>query len=92
MARAAGRNADAWSLWRKTSTRAPAELVAGVEGLQLLFGIDETPANGDMAVERYVDASAVGGNAVLAMHVSVVLSGVDGAPRRTFARTVAFRN
>ena len=92
VARAAGRNADAWSLWRKTSTRAPAELVAGVEGLQLLFGIDETPANGNTAVERYVDASAVGGNAVLAMHVSVVLSGIDGAPRRTFARTVAFRN
>lgn len=89
---ARGVDAGTWSLWRKTSTRAPAELVAGVEGLQLLYGIDETPANGVSAVERYVEADAVGGSTVLAMHVSVVLSGVDGGPRRTFARTVALRN
>ena len=92
VARSAGTTAsdERWSLWRKTSTAAPAELVAGVEDMQLLFGIDATPDDVD-AVERYVAASAIGRNAVRTVHVTVTLAN-DGAQPRAFTKTVALRN
>ena len=92
VARSAGTTAsdERWSLWRKTSTAAPAELVAGVEDMQLLFGIDATPDDVD-AVERYVAASAIGRNAVRTVHIAVTLAN-DGAQPRTFTKTVALRN
>ena len=86
------------SLWRKTSTQAPAELVQGIDELQLLFGIDTTPNNGDRAPNRYVRADAIGANSVSAVHVSVVASSVDAVTAddrvhtETFSRTVALRN
>ena len=91
------RGRTAWSLWRKTSTAAPAELVQGIEELQLLFGIDGTPDDGDRSPNRYVRADAIGARPVRTVHVSVAASSVDavaadGVTVQTFSRTVALRN
>ncbi len=48
--------ADATSLWRRVAMDLPAELVEGVEQMQLQFGID---TNGDSIVDNYVTANAV---------------------------------
>ena len=89
------------SLWRKTSTAAPAELVQGIEELQLLFGIDTTPTDDVRAPNRYVRADSIGANPVRTVHVSVTASSVDAVTAaeaaervltRTFSRTVALRN
>ena len=95
------------ALWRKTSTAAPAELVQGIEDLQLLFGIDTTPTDDSRAPNRYVRADSIGANPVRTVHIAVTASSVDavtvaeaagtaGAVERvlvrTFSRTVALRN
>ena len=86
------------SLWRKTSTAAPAELVQGIEDLQLLFGIDTTPGDDVSAPNRYVRADSIGAHPVRAVHVAVTASSVDAVTAdervfaRTFSRTVALRN
>lgn len=101
VARAAGSNnrgEQAWSLWRKTSAAAPAELVRGIDDLQLLYGIDSTPDDAALAPERYVAAPHVGASAVRSLHISVRASSVDAIDpsrrvlRQTFSRTVARRN
>lgn len=92
------RGRAARSLWRKTSTSAPAELVQGIDDLQLLFGIDTTPNDDSPAPNRYVRADAIGANRVRAVHVSVTASSVDAVTAvdqplaETFSRTVALRN
>ena len=92
------RGQPAWSLWRKTSAAAPAELIQGIDDMQLLFGIDSTPADASRAPDRYVTAQQIGAGAVRSLHVSVQASSVDvvdsaaGVLRQTFSRTVAMRN
>lgn len=44
------------SLWRKVTDRAPEELAAGVEGMQILYGED---TDNDRSVNRYVTADNV---------------------------------
>ena len=88
---AARRGAERWALWRKTSTAPPRELVAGVEDLQLLLGVDATD-DGIDGVERYVVGPAVGGNAVRALHITATLSDAEGNQPRAFTKTVALRN
>ena len=97
VARSANNRPGLPSLWRKTSTAAPAELVQGIVDLQLLFGIDTTPADDVRAPNRYVRAPAIGTGPVRAVHLSVTASSMDaaapgGALTRTFSRTVALRN
>lgn len=100
VARGAGRDnrgGTVWSLWRKTSAARPAELVRGVEELQVLFGVLESPAAA-AGPARLMRPSRVPPNAVVrSVHVSVTASSVaavgDGAPvRHTFAATFAVRN
>ena len=91
------RGQTVWSLWRKTSTAAPAELVQGIDELQLLFGVDTTPGDGEQAPNRYVRADAIGIHPVRTLHVSVTASSVDAVAAdrtlvQTFSRTVALRN
>jgi len=87
-----------WSLWRKVSQAAPVELVEGIEDLQVLFGIDTTPANNLAAANRYVTYDQVGTNAIRSLRVTMTASSVDvvtdtGQPlRRTFSQTISFRN
>ena len=87
-----------WSLWRKVSQAAPVELVEGIEDLQILFGIDTTPANTLAAANRYVTFDQVGTNAIRSLRISMTASSVDvvtdnGQPlRRTFSQTISLRN
>ena len=81
------------SLWRKSGTRGPAELVQGIEDLQVLLGMD---TDGDGAVNRYASAASAVGR-VRSVRMAVTATGVDavdggGILRRTFVRTVALRN
>lgn len=101
VARAAGENnrgAPVWSLWRKTAGARPAELVRGVDGLQVVFGVDQSPGDAVSAPDRLAPPSRVPANAaVRSVHVAVTASAVaavgDDAPvRRTFAATFAVRN
>ena len=84
-----------WSLRRKAGKSAQ-QLVAGIEDLQVLYGIDGTPGD-DSGPEQYVTADRIGTAAVQAIHVTVVASSVDAAMedaplRRAFAQTIAVRN
>ena len=87
------RGARSGALWRKRSTERPAELVEGIEALQVLLGID---ADGDGAVDRYAHPSAAAGMAVRAVRFAVTATSVDAVDgavlRRAFSRTVALRN
>ena len=89
-------NPPAWGLWRKTGTAAPAELVPGIDDLQLLLGVDDTPDGGGRAPQRYATADAIGIGVARTLHVAVtaIAPAAGGEPqrRRTFAQTVALRN
>ena len=99
VARAAGANnrgESAWSLWRKTSAERPAELVRGIDELQVLFGVDESPNDAVAAVERLSPPGAATGT-VRSVQVTITASTVDAAgsgppARRTFGATFAVRN
>ena len=90
------RGEPGWSLWRKT--RRADEVVAGVEDLQLMFGIDTTPDDGLDTPQRYVHAGGIGLGVVRAVQVTVKVSSVDAVAEgdrklmRTFSQTVAVRN
>jgi type IV pilus assembly protein PilW len=85
-------------LWRKVSEDPPVELVEGIEGLQVRFGIDTTPNNNVAAANRYVTFDQVGANIIRALRITVAANSVDvvtdaGQPlRRTFSQTISFRN
>lgn len=89
--------ADAtWSLWRKTSAERPAELVRGIDDLQLLFAVDESPNDALVAPQRWASAGGATG-AVRSVHVAVTagvvdVSGGGATMRRTFAATFTVRN
>lgn len=96
------RGRPVWSLWRKTSTAPPAELVQGIDELTLLFGVDAAPADGVDAPTRYLDvnelAALPGTPPVRTVRFTVTASSVDVVTadeqvlRQTFSRTVALRN
>jgi type IV pilus assembly protein PilW len=85
------------SLWRKFGTQAPAELVEGVEDLQVLYGVD---TDNDNVPNRYVTFQNVADLAdVVTMRVSITANSVDvvndvgdGLIRRTFTNTIALRH
>ena len=97
IARGTGRNnagSIPSSLWRKTTTDAPVELIQGIEDLQVRLGLD---GNRDGAVDRYALAGDAGGRDVRSIDVRVTANSVDAvegaAPmRRTFSRVIAVRN
>lgn len=101
VARGAGlnnRDETVWSLWRKTGVDRPAELVQGVDDLQVLFGVDLTPGDGVNAPNRYLPPGQVGANPVRSIHFLATVSSVDAVTadiqvfRRSFSWTVALRN
>ena len=85
-----------WSLWRKTG-RAD-EVVAGIDDLQVLYGIDPTPDDADVAPRRYVTGDGIGAGIVRAVHLRVTASSVDAVGdddrplAQTVSQTVALRN
>ena len=101
VARGAGlnnRDETVWSLWRKTGADRPAELVQGVDDLQVLFGVDLTPGDGVDAPNRYLPPGQAGANPVRTIHFVATVSSVDAVTaddevlRRSFLWTVALRN
>ncbi|MDE0350902.1 MAG: PilW family protein [Gammaproteobacteria bacterium] len=88
------RGVPPWSLWRKSGTGRPAELVQGVEDLQVLLGVD---TDGDGVPNRYVPPQTGPATSIRAIRMAVTANGVDVLPgegtlRRTFVQTVAVRN
>lgn len=101
VARGAGlnnRGEIVWSLWRKTGADRPAELVQGVDDLQVVFGVDLTPGDGVDAPNRYLPPGQVGANPIRTIHFVATVSSVDSVLtddrvlRRSFPWTVALRN
>jgi type IV pilus assembly protein PilW len=86
------------SLWRRSGTQAPSELVEGVWDLQVSFGIDTTPNDNNLSANRYVDFNSMGLNDVVrALRLEVTTSTVDVVvgdepTRRTFVQTISLRN
>ena len=97
VARGTGRNnvgSVPASLWRKTTTDAPVELIQGVEDMQVRLGLD---GNGDGAVDRYAIPGEVAGQVVRSIDVQLTANSVDGVDgvepmRRTFSRVITLRN
>jgi len=85
------------SLWRKFAGQPPAELVEGVEDLQVLYGLD---TDGDRVPNRYRRIQNISDTndivtvrvAVTANSVDEVIEDGDGLLRRTFTKTIALRN
>ena len=90
------RGEPGWSLWRK-SGRAD-EVVSGVDDLQVLYGIDTTPDDADVAPKRYVTGDDIGSGVVRTVWLRVTASSVDAVSEddqpvvQTVSQTVALRN
>lgn len=90
------RGEPGWALWRKAG-RAD-EVVSGVDDLQVLYGIDTTPDDSDVAPVRYVTADGIGAAVVRAVWIRVTASSVDVVSEddqpleQTISQTVALRN
>ncbi len=86
------------SLWQKVGTAAPVELVAGVEDLQVLYGIDTTLGDNEPNVNQYVAFDAVPNtNQIVSLNVTITVNSVDEDAdgvllRRTSSETVLLRN
>ena len=97
IARGTGRNnvgSAPFSLWRKTTTDAPAELIQGIEDLQVRLGLD---GNGDGAADHYALPGDAVGKDVRSIDVRVTANSVDAVEgaepmRRTSSRVIALRN
>ena len=89
------RGERSWSLWRKTH-RAD-EVVAGVDDLQVLYGIDATD-DADLAPQRYLRADGIASGAVRSVRFTVTVSSIDAVTEAdepltwTISQTVALRN
>jgi type IV pilus assembly protein PilW len=86
------------SLWRRSGTNAPQELIEGVWDLQVRFGIDTTPNDNNRSANRYVDFNSVAANDVVrALRLEITTSTIDVVvgdepTRRTFVQTISLRN
>ena len=90
------RGESGWSLWRKAD-RAN-EVVSGVDDLQVLYGVDTTPDDSNVAPVRYVAADRIGAGVVRSVWIRVTASSVDAVNEddqpleQTISQTVALRN
>ena len=90
------RGEPVFALWRKVGDASVAELLRGIDDMQLLLAVDSTPTDADRRADRYLSPANLGGEAVRAVHVELLASSIDAAAgdrplRRVFARTVALR-
>ena len=83
------------SLWRKRGQQAPAELVEGIQGLNLLYG-EDTDADG--VPNRYRQIHQIGNREnIVTMRVTISATSIDAVRdgevlQRDFTKTVAIRN
>ena len=89
------------SLWRKSGTNPPVELVEGVRDLQVWYGIDTTPVDDIVTPNRYVTADQIAADDIVrALRVQIVASTIDVVSdnandepiTRTFSQTISLRN
>lgn len=86
------------SLWRRSGTNAPQELIEGVWDLQVSFGIDTTPNDNNRSANRYVDFNSIAATDVVrALRLEITTSTIDVVvgdepTRRTFVQTISLRN
>ena len=87
------------SLWRKTAAAAPVELVEGIVDLQVLFGVDTTPADDIDAPNQYLGSSLVNATDVIrTLRIQItastidVVTGNEQTVERTFSQTISLRN
>ncbi len=79
------------SLWRRTGTAAPAELVEGLHDLQVWFGVDTGPLDDVTGVNRQVRFNDVpSGAGIRTIYVRVAAG--EPPDLRTFGQTFALRN
>ncbi|MDA0271658.1 MAG: PilW family protein [Proteobacteria bacterium] len=62
------------SLWRKSGTTAPVELVEGIENLQILYGVS---TDGNLTPNRYRRANEVDMKEVITVRVTVIANTID---------------
>ncbi len=87
------------ALWRKAGTDAPQELIAGIDNMQVLYGVDTTLNDGVPNANQYVEFDAVPDvDQVVALRVTLDVTSVDAVTddgaqlERTFSKTILLRN
>lgn len=87
------------ALWQKQGSAAPVELVAGVEDMEVLYGVDTTLNDGIANANQYIDFNNVANpSQIVSLRVTLAINSVDtltsvGGPlRRTFSKTLLLRN
>lgn len=87
------------ALWRKAGTDAPQELIAGIENMQVLYGVDTTLNDGVPNANQYLTIDAVPDvDQVVALRVTLDVTSVDAVTddgnqlERTFTKTILLRN
>ena len=76
------------------------ELIEGIEDLQIMFGVDVTPADTSALANRYVTANNITANdEVVSIRIMITANSIntsteegDGLLRRSFTQTVKIRN
>ena len=91
------RGEPVFALWRKVGVSNVAELLRGIDDMQVLLGVDSTPTDADPSADRYLSPANLASEAVRAIHVELQASSIDAADgdqplRRTFSRTIALRS
>ncbi len=86
-----GRGNRVNSLWRRSGTAAPAELVEGINDLQLTYGVDTRPDDGVATVNRLLAYHAIPSGAMIrSLQVRVLAQ--DRTGPRSFSQTFYLRN
>lgn len=88
------------SLWRREGSSAAVELIEGIEDLEVLYGIDNTPNDGISDVNQYVTFPNVPDvDQIVAVRVTVTANSIDsvttqgdGVLRNAFTQTILVRN
>ncbi len=97
-ASANNRGTTPMALWQKQGDLPPMELVAGVNDMQILYGIDTTN-DGQANVNRYLDFDQVPNvEQIVALRITLAVDSVDVVPttnaalQRTYTKTLLLRN
>ena len=92
------RGATPLALWQKQGSQPPMELVAGVNDMQILYGIDTTN-DGTANANRYVTFNQVPNvEQIVALRITLGVDSVDVVPstnaalQRTYTKTLLLRN
>jgi len=87
------------ALWQWSPGQAPAELVVGIEDMQLLFGVELAATQASDRLYRFMDMQAARGHAgrIVSVRATLAVNSVDPVDEgerlvRSFSRTIMVRN